>query len=545
MAIYYGVSVAACQPNRAFIGSGSGDPDRRPKPIVDVGDITIPLLNDTLRAWRQAEPMPAGLLALDILHDPATVSPIERELRLRERITHVVVAELDTHRRAEGRSPTPAHTRDGLLAALGRDFAHSNSELEAWSALYHRYLTTVSLSVESLADAAHLDVRNFRRRVNAGVGLLTDRLRRLELAEHDRRRGLRLGRHLPPPEYTDLFGIDGPRRELAALLRRADGPDFISIEGLGGIGKTALARAVAHDLAQDSDFHGIAWVSARQTWLNDAGEIETTPDAFTTLADIAGRLATQLGFAELAGLSPTDKLDRLAPFLKGSRHLIVIDNLESVSDAALLMPALAPLTRPTCCLLTSRQSLSHYPMVMRYPVRPLSSEDSGALVESELRRRGRPAALKPEDVTALHKVVGGMPLALKLVAAQRALWPLPTLLDNLRRARHRNAEGLYTYIYRRAWLALGDPARRLLLSLLSLGPDGEDVAWLRLMSFLPPDEFGDALAQLRDYSLLEMAGASTSPRYRLHRLTVTFLQTEILVAWDSDRPAGTDDPEAA
>jgi len=52
-----------------------------------------------------------------------------------------------------------------------------------------------------------------------------------------------------------------------------------------------------------------------------------------------------------------------------------------------------------------------------------------------------------------------------------------------------------------------------------------------LMSFLPPDEFGDALAQLRDASLLEVAGEPTSPRYRLHRLTATFLQTEILAAW--------------
>lgn len=506
---------------------------------MDVGDITIPLLNDTLRAWRQAEPMPAGLLALDILHDPATVSPVEREIRLRERITAVVAAELERHRRAENQPPAPeTHTRGDLLAAVGRDFGHGNSELEAWSALYHRFLTTMPLSVEALADAVHLDARNFRRRVNAGVGLLAGRLRRLELAEHDQRRGLRLGRHLPPPEYTDLFGIDAPRRELIALLRQAGGPDFVSIEGLGGIGKTALARAVAFALAQDGDFDGIAWISARQTWLNDAGTIETTPDAATTLADVVGRLATQLGFTELAGLSAADKLDRLLPYLKSGRHLIVIDNLESVSDGELLLPALLPLARPGRFLLTSRQTLSHSPAVMRFPARPLSPEDSRALVESELRRRGRPAALKPDDVAALHEVVGGMPLALKLVAAQMSLWPLPALLDNLRRARHRAPEGLYTYIYRRAWLALGESARELLLSLLPLGPDGEDVEWLRLMSFLPPDEFDDALTQLRAYSLLEMAGPPASPRYRLHRLTVTFLQTEILSGWggENDTP---------
>ncbi len=59
-----------------------------------------------------------------------------------------------------------------------------------------------------------------------------------------------------------------------------------------------------------------------------------------------------------------------------------------------------------------------------------------------------------------------------------------------------------------------------------------------MMSFLSPDAFDDALAQLRDYSLLEAAGPPESPRYRLHRLTTTFLQTEVLEGWDEIRDTG-------
>jgi hypothetical protein len=140
-------------------------------------------------------------------------------------------------------------------------------------------------------------------------------------------------------------------------------------------------------------------------------------------------------------------------------------------------------------------------------------------------------------MAALYDVVGGTPLALKLIAAQMAHWPLPALLDNLRRARDHAPERLYTFIYQRAWLALGDPARQLLLSLLPLAADGEDVGWLRAMSFLSPDTFDDALGQLRAYSLLETAGPDSAPRYRLHRLTTTFLQTEVLAGWSAAEPA--------
>lgn len=134
-------------------------------------------------------------------------------------------------------------------------------------------------------------------------------------------------------------------------------------------------------------------------------------------------------------------------------------------------------------------------------------------------------------MTRLHNIIGGVPLALKLTAAQLAHLPLDDVMAGLQQANRQSSERLFTYIYRRTWQLLDEPAKALLLSLLSIAAEGEGAAWLRLMSDLPEDEFETALRQLMAYSLLEVAGSSDSPVYRLHRLTTTFLQTEILLNW--------------
>lgn len=499
---------------------------------MEIDAIDAQLITETLRAWRRAEDAPPGLLDLDILQSAGPAGHIEQRLRLQRLVHDLVTAELDALRQAHHLpAGHDAADRAALLATIRRDFSVGNSDLEAWSALYFRFLAPLNVMVEELAGAIPVDARHFRRRVNAGIAALVDLLRRLEHEEHTQHHRARLQRHLPPADYARLFGIEPQRDAIAAQLRRMSGPDFISIEGIGGVGKTALARAVALDLSEDSPFEGILWVSARQSWLSESGAIQSLPGATTTLADIAGRLATQLGLVELAALSLPDKLAELSAFLRRTTQLIVIDNLESVSDVDALLPALAPMAGPSRFLLTSRQSMSHYPTVTRVAVPPLSLEDSRRLVESELRRGNRQATLPAADMADLHATVGGMPLALKLVAAQMSRWPLAVLLDNLRAATLRAPENLYTYIYRHTWLALNNSARQLLLSTMTVAPQGEDIDWLRLISVLNPEAFDDAMDQLLAYSLLEVAGPPQSPRYGLHRLTVTFLQTEVLGEW--------------
>ncbi|MBN2394248.1 MAG: AAA family ATPase [Anaerolineae bacterium] len=503
---------------------------------MELSTLTPPLVEQALRAWRQAQDPPAELYTLHFLDDASHTSPLERGIDLHQRVLGLATGELRRHRRIEGLptvDPVSA-SRQELYAAIADDFSHGNTELEAWSALCHRYLASVTISPDEWASAAHVVPRQFRRRVNTGIDLLTDLLRQTEARAHQAQINHRLRMHLPPPDYAQLFGAQTLFAHLTALLTRENGPALISIEGIGGIGKTTLAQATAHHLIEQTGLGGVAWISARHERLDERGALVTLDNPARSLDDIVARLARQLGQEHLAGLSTQEKLGRLKPLLDHKLHLIVVDNLETFADSERLLPALRPLAGTSRFLFTSRHTLQHFPYVHCLPVPELSFAHSQALIASELERRGNRSVLADSSMRQIYNAIGGLPLALKLVAAQMRRLPLAHILASLARPTDRYTEAVYTYIYWRTWQLLTDPARQLLLALLPISPDGEDTAWIYENSNLPASTFQQALSQLLDYSLLETTGAIHNPIYRLHRLTATFLQSEILNHWGND-----------
>jgi hypothetical protein len=495
-------------------------------------EITTDLVEETVSAWRHGRQPPVALLELAALrHD---VHPTNAQARpsLRDFISALVETQLRQQRQLAGLPEPVLSSRETVAAAVQADFQARQKSLAGWSAVYFRYLAPVALSVAELADAVPLSPRHFRRHVSQGIEQLTHLIRQEEAAAHMQERRWRLQRFLPPPDYTRLFGMDDVVTAVCARLTEAAGPRFVSLEGLGGIGKTAVAQTIAHQLADQGGWQEMLWISARQERLTTQWQFEKIEDPIQSLEDVVTRLAHQLGQENLAGLPTPDKLAGLKPALAAQPHLIVIDNLETLSDTQALLPALFPLAGPTRFLLTSRHSLRDVGFVHVLPLSELSLADSQALLESELARHGQAATLSPEAMATIYQTLGGLPLALKLVAAQLGDLPLEHILDGLKVARRQGPERMYHFIYGHAWRLLSDAARHLLLTMLLVSPDGEDVSWMKLMSNLATADFDDALMQLRRYSLLEAAGGLAVPRYRLHRLTTTFLKTEVLMRWE-------------
>jgi hypothetical protein len=345
-------------------------------------------------------------------------------------------------------------------------------------------------------------------------------------------RQLDLERRLNLPANVHLVGVEDYLNALLDLLILPGPPWLISIEGLGGIGKTALANALVRELVLTGHFNEIAWVSAKQQEFHPVFGVQEINQPALQNDTLVKALLEQLRPDIPLSTSPREKMASLTALLKKTPYFIVIDNLETVADYQTLLPTLRQLANPSRFLLTSRHSLQSYSDVHCFQMKALSWVDTVAFLKYEAKMRRIPtlaSASKPQ-LESIYRVVGGNPLALKLIAGQIRIVPLQQVLDNLKQARGKKIDALYTYIYWQAWYALDTLSQQILL-MMPLAQDG-DFDQLATVSKLEPEQLNEALEHLVNLSLVEVSGDLEGFQYRIHRLTESFLLTEV-TKWKS------------
>jgi hypothetical protein len=385
--------------------------------------------------------------------------------------------------------------------------------------------------VNMVAATVDYSDRSVRRYGQKGLEALARVLQEVEQGTYGGPTSQSPRSHLPPPEYVQLYGMDPLLRDTSALVLDPAAPPFISLEGIGGIGKTVLAQEVARQLARRGDLAGILWISARQEQFTVDGRLEPIPAAVRTSGDVIAHMARHLEMAELAGLGSETTLQRMAPLLLTGRYVIILDNLDTVPDAGRLLAQLARLVGPTRYLLTSRHTLGANPYVHVLTIPELSYEDSQALVRHELRVAGRDAPLSDPAMDTLYDTVGGLPLALWFVARQMGKFPLRRVLHDLVTVRGDKMENLLTFIYRKTWHRLDESAQHLLVASATHSSEGGDITWLRQSSSLSDGEFDRAVGQLLDHSLLQIRGSLQAPEYHYHPTTRIFADVNMAQRW--------------
>ncbi|WP_019502891.1 NB-ARC domain-containing protein [Pseudanabaena sp. PCC 6802] len=212
-------------------------------------------------------------------------------------------------------------------------------------------------------------------------------------------------------EAVDVSVFYGRLAELAQLEEWIVGEKcrWVAILGMGGIGKTALAVKLAHQVAGDFDY--AIWRSLR-----NAPPLSTLIDELVTF--LSNRAQTE------------GSLKDLMVCLRNARCAIVLDNLETIlqvgtvgqyrdgyEDYDELFQTIAETNHQSCLIVTSREKLATLALLEdpQAKVRSLQLQGSAEVSLALLETRGLSGT--PANLSQLGDYYGNNPLALKLVAA--------------------------------------------------------------------------------------------------------------------------------
>jgi hypothetical protein len=511
----------------------------------------VSLIESALKAWKRGSVPPHELLTLNWLKSIAGSD--EAKFTALQNAIYQYVAQNLAATRAQARLgslDSASDTLDSLKISIARDFMVQYSKLEAWSALYYQYIEG-SLTVGDLVKAAlgnaektyEANEKHYRRRVLNGLKLVCNEVCRWEEEAQPTDRPKRfLG--------AKSDGFFDPNQTAETLIQRlgtSGEVGILSLEGLGGIGKTSLARRISEQMISQSIVTRVIWISVRHAKFNPfaMAPLEIDEYAAHSRADVINDLVKQLGHENLSRKPADDQVEGLIPILHASSLLVVIDNLESLDDSRLLIPDLRRMQGTTRFLLTSRESMARFEGVAIHSVGALPLSESRQLIQAELKRLGSNRVLTDSEAGQIYEVVGGIPLALKLIAAQFVVFPaIDEVLAEIRNAiPGKKQELMFDFIYRRTWQLLNLPARQLLLAIYdSVSIEGETFDWIERMAELDGLTNGMlhvALEELHFYALLEV-NARYPPRYALHQLTITFLKTNIAQTHWINSPNGNE-----
>jgi hypothetical protein len=323
--------------------------------------------------------------------------------------------------------------------------------------------------------------------------------------------------------------VDEKLAQLKRFLRAKSSHWLVALDGMGGMGKTALGRAAVEDLVREGRFTRIAWITAQQQTFAWGHTQTRTQPALTYpafLSELARIIRTEVGSAQ----PPDEQERRLAAGLAAEPTLIVVDNLETAADIQALVEGLDRLARPAKILLTTRHRVAAYEQVASLTLQQLSPDDALAFIRYHAEERNIPAIslASPAELQRMIHVTDGSPLAIKLVIGQLAFLPLEQVLTDLAAVRP-GTHDFYRFLFRYSWERLSGPAQHLLVHMPLLDARGATWDDLAVVSGVALNgDFRDALGELVNMSLLNAGYAQDRLLYSIHRLTEYFILSDLV-----------------
>ncbi len=264
---------------------------------------------------------------------------------------------------------------------------------------------------------------------------------------------------LLPKEYGTFVGREKLLEKIKTAIEKDPRIWIINLYGPGGVGKSALATRVAYDYFANKKYEAILQLSAKDRELSAGYGIQPLRPSLISLEDLMDRILHLFSHQEYCNQDMAKKKDVVNELLSAFSTLIILDNMEAVSDGRIMefVREFPPETKGKV-LLTSRQRNSEWEMPIQVP--ELSIAEIKEFIE--LRSQELSLDFPINDKVVLKKIgeiSGGLPLAIQWILGDYAR---TRDLDTILKRVITNQSPLLEFSFRNSWKTLEPDAQQAL-----------------------------------------------------------------------------------
>lgn len=235
--------------------------------------------------------------------------------------------------------------------------------------------------------------------------------------------------NLPIQSYSNFIGRQKELETLQKLIVGSRAPVII-VNGIGGVGKTALVIEIAYLFLEKKyntpEFNALIFTSAKEAELLATGNVVRLHRQ-STLDRIFMEISTILGDNSIGNVTENDQIKKVCKCLSNYKVLLIVDNLDSMTDSdkkKVIYFLRHKLPNNTKAIITTRMQSLDSDITLDC----LDVKESKQLIKQQAEEKN--VLLTDISIIKIWKRFGGIPLALIYSIGQLAIgYPLNLILE--------------------------------------------------------------------------------------------------------------------
>ena len=321
--------------------------------------------------------------------------------------------------------------------------------------------------------------------------------------------------NLPQTDYSKFVGRKAEFHYLEKMICHKR--HFLSaLDGIGGVGKTALAQFYCEKIANDKlymidEFEFIIWLSSKTTRFEN-GKIRNINQSFEHLEQLLDTILDVLGFSEYKPFDVEHKKELVNELLESAKCLIVLDNLETLTGNNLneIWNYISDIPVPSKALFTSREYTFDIPQILR--IENLSNEDAEIFIKEIINGFNEDTNIDLGTRKKIIELSSGLPIALKSIVGQ---YVFGKSIRSIESGIRNNTDDLSRFCFQEQLRKLDDDHLKVIvLNSLSIQELSEDS-----MSFILGDlingDINKIISDIRSLSIVKMTRNDSETTYSM------------------------------